>query len=306
MRETMCVRLTGSRQTASASHVVPEGLARRQDGGFTLVELLVTIAVIAVLAALLLPALTKAKGRAKGTSCLNNSKQLALACHTYAGDYQDRLPPNLDDGKMQDGYYWCSGQAGRGGAHEFNTDLLKNAGSAMLFDYLAKSVAVYRCPGDLRVGKSQNPSDAGKPAVPTISAARSVAMNAAVGTDPSQGGGTPVKGAWLDGDYKNSLDGPFRTYGRLSDFTVPGPSSTWLFIDESDFNLNDAAFAVTMTGAFWLDFPGRYHNTASGLVFADGHSEYHRWTTPHVPSKRQSEDRNPDWGWLRDRTSALK
>ena len=113
---------------------------------FTLVELLVVVAVIGILAALLLPVLTQAKSNAKNISCLNNLKQLTISWHLYVTDNADYVPPNnfvyniFNDQAIVAGSSWCMNVALRD---------LDPSGitQGLLFPY-NDSISVYHCPAD--------------------------------------------------------------------------------------------------------------------------------------------------------------
>jgi prepilin-type N-terminal cleavage/methylation domain-containing protein/prepilin-type processing-associated H-X9-DG protein len=270
--------------------------AHTASRAFTLIELLVVIAIIGILAALLLPVLTRAKQRAQAVTCMSNSKQITLGWILYADDNADLLAPNDFPYKTAYRGYatpydmrnWVVGTMEQGADVVTDSELADP--NSVLSTYIPNR-AVFHCPAD----KFALTNNAGR------LNPRSYSMNSAVGTvwwssfppagvTPTPALGAAVGGGWLPGRTYNNNQTAWQTYGKM--VSIKSPSQIWVILDENPLSINDGSFAVSGLAApgatFLIDWPSGLHGNAGGMAFADGHSVIQRWKdsrtyTPNIP-----------------------
>src|SRR5579859_299107 len=199
------------------------GLSGRRRG-FTLVELLAVIATIAILAALLLPILSKAKIKAQRTACFSNLHQLGLAWTMYFHDNNGLLAESYP---VNNPYVWVRGnmslpnEAG-------NADLIRQG---KLYPY-NQNVGIYHCPTDKGVVSGGR----------TLATVRSYSMNSFMGArDPDLGSIPPT------------ADNFVAFYAKDTD--LRRPSELWVLLDEDERSINDGFFVTDPTAGMWIDFP---------------------------------------------------
>lgn len=243
---------------------MPQGLLAA-EAGFTLLELLLVLAIIAVLASLLLPALSTAGDKGRQLTCENNLKQLVISVQMYAADNDGKLPQNYPEADSN--RIWMPGNM-RVAEQATNQLLIKQS---KLFPY-ANHVALYHCPSD-------------RSTVSGIGRVRSYSMNGWVGSRFMQ---------------QDSPQSRFRTFVRDSELTAAGPANLWLILDEHETSIDDAWFLVTMDDSRpFASFPANRHGRGYDLNFADGHIEHYQLLDPQ--SQRLGTDGamirpdNSDW-----------
>lgn len=300
----MCMKLNRSAREfnlggSGANHCAGSPAQCRPCRGFTLIELLVVIAIIAILAALLLPALSAAKEKAMSITSINNQEQLVKAWIMYAGDNNDALPRNggvnngnggtggllpPDDPSFQPGAanaQWCPGNESI--AAGITNAYIK---VGLLYPYL-NNVKVYKSPADHKT-------------VDGLPTSRSYSMNCWMNPIESWNTSRHYSGAKELTDYRK-------------DTAIRHPSSTWVFIAENPYGINDGFFVCDPNAPVWIDVPASYLLDGSGIAFADGHAIIKKWHDPHVLELRsapptggiQQDASTGDLAWLQARSTVL-
>jgi prepilin-type processing-associated H-X9-DG protein/prepilin-type N-terminal cleavage/methylation domain-containing protein len=258
------------------------GADPRRAEAFSLIELLVVIGIIALLAALLLPALASSKRRAQALTCANNQKQLTVAWMLYADDNADLLVNNHGVPETLARRQTWANNVEDWLASDDNTNLTYLSDSK-LGPYANRATRIYKCPSDVEPA----------PNGPRI---RSMSMNAMVGNP---------------GELTNRFNPQYVQFLKRGD--ILNPSGVFVFLDEHTDTINDGFFVNVLDDYAWGNLPASYHDGGANFSFADGHFEFHRWVVPgtvrpvgHARIAIFPAAPRTDFEWLKARTSVKR
>jgi prepilin-type N-terminal cleavage/methylation domain-containing protein/prepilin-type processing-associated H-X9-DG protein len=282
----------------AAARVCPPAASRTgRPSAFTLIELIVVVAMVGILASLLLPALARAKTQARVAGCLKNNGQLQMAWLMYAHDNGDNLVGN---DQTATGAGWVWGVMNFDGNNSDNTNFLNltDPKYSALAPYLGKVASIYKCPEDRSEVVIKGTS---------YPRARSVALSEAMNSRD---------------DWLGAVTGlSYMVFRRIADINRISPAQALCFIDEHPDSVNYGDFAVAMVDqsslsrAKIIDVPASLHNGSCGVSLADGHAEIHRWQDERTRKPVQyappainvySSPGNFDCLWLAEHVSVLK
>jgi prepilin-type N-terminal cleavage/methylation domain-containing protein len=242
---------------------------------FTLIELLIVIAIIAVLLTILAPALHVAKEMAKGAVCLGNQRILGSSYVMYAQENKTRLPCGYVSQRSMHLPTWCRPPLDANGAYygekaNLPTPTLENRHwgirAGAIYTY-TQNVEAYHCPGDKRLHEGTSEGNG-----PEYHAYRSyalpdglVACNAADDIDKDNLS-VPQEKVILKLDTLMTPEEKY-TFGE-EPYDMPGGQA---------FNHGSWSFDPYRNLWEWWDPAGSFHNNGLTLSFADGHAIRYKW-----------------------------
>ncbi|MFO1512059.1 MAG: prepilin-type N-terminal cleavage/methylation domain-containing protein [Verrucomicrobiota bacterium] len=226
--------------------------------GFTLLELIVVVAALALILLCLMPALARTKPDTRAFQCLNNCRQLSRAWRMYADDNQEKFPAGYSGiGPAPFPIMpWIAGWLDWGTSLDnTNTAYLTDPKYSAMATYCGRDARPFKCPMDTFVSSPQR-------ARGWRSRARSVSKNYGLGACYDFGGHFPLTGEYFA--------------AKWTDLVKPKPSEVWMSVDENPDSINDGDLHSPLATQ-WQDYPANYHDGAAGVSFTDGHAVIHRW-----------------------------
>jgi prepilin-type N-terminal cleavage/methylation domain-containing protein len=282
--------------------------------GFSIPELLVVLAIIAIVVAILIPSITGVRARSRTLKCMTNQRTIALALYSYATSNATRFPSPRTDST---GTYYLNGTdvvstttpcwvkaegafLAPGGQFE-RPEAIENG---TLFPYVGE-ITAYLSPDEPTNPYVQATSS-------TSVRVRSYSLNALLGST------RPDELPEFDDDFTSTtgpMGGvvtPLSRYNSMTIGTVKSPQRMMCTIVEDDtVAYNNQGWLIYPQNPTWVDWPAAWRPDAITLTYVDGSTDSRALADPTLPQKWETfghrwvdtagTDNAFDWRWFRDR-----
>ena len=242
-------------------------VVKARRSAFTLIELLIVIAILALLLAIFIPGLSLAKAKARQVTCLSNLRELQICAKLYSMDFDGFLPPNrnvynINTGAPSVGWSndmtWCAGLA----PYDTTTEYIEHG---LLFPY-NRSTGIYHCPADMSKVRTEDGQ------LLSMRRTRSYNMSQSINGYP----------------YANKNFFP-PSFAKEHEIDDPPPARLLFFVDVHEDGILESHFGIPPRGPTydrqppqWWDLPAGRHSQGGCFSFADGHVERWRWVKPKI------------------------